>query len=190
LSCRHDGLDPEVTVASVGAGRFATPVGAEAGGGNDSSAREPLMFKFALGTAVACLALATAAAEENKAPTAKSLDGAWTVVCYEKDGQPQPEAKGMTVKADAGTITCSGKDGKVAMTLKVAFGPNGTVQVTEAGADATVPATPARAGVYVLTQDLLAISVNEEAGADPKPAVEGQGGRARCNVILKRDGAK
>lgn len=147
------------------------------------------MFKFALGTAVACLALATAiAAEDNKAPTAKTLDGAWTVVCYEKDGQPQDEAKGLTVKADAGTITCTGKDGKPAMTLKVVFGPNGTVQVTEAGADASAPAAAARAGVYVLTQDLLAISVNEEAGADPKPAVAGQGGRSRCNVILKRDG--
>lgn len=133
------------------------------------------MFKFAIGTAVACLVLVTADAADNKAPTAKTLDGAWTVVCYEKDGQPQAEAVGMTVKAEAGTITCSGKDGKAAMTLKVVLGANGTVQVTEMGADATSPVSAARAGVYVLTQDLLAISINEEvAGTDPKPA-EGQG---------------
>lgn len=149
------------------------------------------MLKFALGTAVACFALVTsAAAEDNKAPTAKTLDGAWTVVCYEKDGEPQPEAKGMTVKAEAGMITCSGKDGKPVMTLKVVLGPNGTVQVTEVGADTAAPAPAARAGVYVLTQDILAISINEEAGADPKPAVAGQGGKARCNVILKRESTK
>ena len=150
------------------------------------------MYNFVLGTVVACFVLVTAAgAEDNKAPTAKSLDGAWTVVCYEKDGQPQAEAKGMTVKANAGTITCTGKDGKAGLTLKVAFGPNGTVQVTEVSADTTARATAARAGVYVLTQDILAISVNEEiAGADTKPVLEGQGGKARCNVILRRDGAK
>jgi hypothetical protein len=151
------------------------------------------MYNFMLGTVVACFMLvAPVVAEDNKAPTSKTLDGSWTVVCYEKDGQPQPDAKGMTVKADAGTITCSGKDGKPAMTLKIVFGPNGTVQVTEAGADTLAPAPAARAGVYVLTRDVLAISINEEAaGADPKPvAVEGQGGKARCNVILKREGAK
>ncbi|MBY0456583.1 MAG: hypothetical protein K2V38_04545 [Gemmataceae bacterium] len=148
------------------------------------------MFKFATSVAVACLALVTAAAADNKAPNAKTLDGAWTVVCYEKDGQSQADATGMKVKADAGTITCLGKDGKAAMTLKVAFGPNGTVQVTEVGADTAAPAAPARAGGYVLTQDMLAISINEEvAGTDPKPA-EGQGGKARCNVILKRDAGK
>jgi hypothetical protein len=148
------------------------------------------MFKFVLGIAVACLALvmSAASAEDNKAPTGKSLDGAWTVVSYEKEGHPQAEARGMTVKAEAGTITCSGKDGKAALTLKLVFGPNGTLQVTEVSADTAAPATAARAGVYVLTQDFLAISVNEEIAADPKPvSVDGQGGKARCNVILKRE---
>ena len=148
------------------------------------------MLKFAIGTAVACLALVTAGAADNKGPTAKALDGAWTVLCYEKDGQPQADAIGMTVKADSGTITCSGKDGKPTMTLKVAFGPNGTVQVAEVSADTAAPAPAARAGVYVLTQDLLAISINEEVAAtDPKPAA-GQGGKARCNLVLKRESGK
>ncbi len=154
------------------------------------------MFKFTLGTAVASLALVGAvAAENNPAPTAKTLDGAWTVVSYEKDGKAQADAAGMVVKAEAGTITCSGRDGKAALTLRVVLGPNGTVQVTEIGGEsaaASAPAPAARAGVYVLTRDFLAISVNEEAaGTTPRPvAVDGQGGKARCSVILRREGAR
>lgn len=151
------------------------------------------MYKFAIGTTAAVLALtATVAAQDNPAPTAKSLDGAWTVVCYEKDGQPQADARGMAVKAQAGTVTCTGKDGKTAMTVRLAFGPNGTVQVTETGADTSAPATAARAGVYVLTKDFLAISVNEEIDrTSTRPAAaDGQGGKARCNLILRREGTR
>ena len=150
------------------------------------------MYNFVLGTVVACLALVTtAAAEDAKGPDVKSLDGAWTVVCYEKGGEAQAEAKGMAVKAEAGTITCSGKDGKAAVTMKVVFGPNGTVQVTEVGADTAAPAAPTRAGVFVLTTDFLAISLNTEAvpaGAD-KATIDAAN-KSRCSIVLKRDGAK
>jgi hypothetical protein len=150
------------------------------------------MYNFMLGTVVACLALVTPAfAEDSKGPDAKCLDGAWTVVCYEKSGEIQTEAKGMAVKAESGTITCSGKDGKTAMTMKVVFGPNGTVQMTEVSNDTTTPATAARAGVYVLITDFLAISLNTEAapaGAD-KATVDAAN-KLRCSVILKREGAK
>ena len=151
------------------------------------------MYNFVLGAVVACFALVptAAAAEDAKGPDAKSLDGAWTVVCYEKGGTVQAEAKGMTVKAEAGTIICSGKDGKAAVTMKVVLGPNGTVQVTEVSADTTAPAAPARAGVYVLTTDFLAISINTEAppaGAD-KATIDAAN-KLRCSIILKRDGAK
>ncbi|MDB5306614.1 MAG: hypothetical protein JWO38_816 [Gemmataceae bacterium] len=149
------------------------------------------MNNYLLGTAVALSALVgSAAAEDAKGSGAKSLDGAWTVVCFEKNGQPQADAKGMTVKADAGTITCSGRDGKPALTLKVAFGPNGTVQVTEGAGDTSTPGA-ARSGVYVLTQGYLAISVNDDAvvaGADPKAAADGQPAKSRCSVILRREG--
>jgi hypothetical protein len=150
------------------------------------------MYNFVLGTVVACLALVTPAfAEDAKGPDAKCLDGAWTVVCYEKSGEIQAEAKGMAVKAESGTITCSDKDGKTAMTMKVVFGPNGTVQMTEVSNDTTAPAATARAGVYVLTTDFLAISLNTEAaptGAD-KATVDAAN-KLRCSVILKREGAK
>lgn len=142
------------------------------------------MYNFVLGTVVACFVIVTPAfAEDAKGPDAKCLDGAWTVVCYEKGGEVQTEAKGMTAKADAGTITCTGKDGKPTMTMKVVLGPNGTMQITEEGADTT-----AKAGVYVLTTDFLAISLNTEAGADK--ATTDAANKARCSIILKRDGAK
>jgi uncharacterized protein (TIGR03067 family) len=152
-----------------------------------------MMRKFVFGAAVASLVLVgTVGADTNPAPTAKMLDGAWTVVCYEKDGKAQPDAAGMTVKAEGGTVTCSGKDGKAALTLRLVLGANGTVQVTETGADSSAPAAAARAGVYVLTRDYLAISVNEEVGGtNPRPAaVDGQGGKARCSVILRREAAR
>lgn len=88
------------------------------------------MYRYLLGTTTALAALMGPAAAEDAAKGARALDGAWTVVCFEKNGQPDADAKGMTVQADAGTITCTGRDGKPAMTLRVAFGPNGTVQVT------------------------------------------------------------
>ncbi|MBP3959854.1 hypothetical protein J8F10_31790 [Gemmata sp. G18] len=150
------------------------------------------MYNFMLATAVACFAVVSPAfAEDAKGPDAKCLDGAWTVVCYEKGGEAQTEAKGMTVKAENGTITCSGKDGKPALTMKVVIGQNGTVQVTEVGTDTSAPATPARAGVYVLTNDFLAISLNTEAaqaGADK--ATTDAANKKRCSIVLKRDGAK
>lgn len=147
------------------------------------------MCKLVFGTVVAFCAMVTAAAAEDAKQTAKSIDGAWTVVCYEKGGEAQADAKGMVVKADAGTITCAGKDGKAAMTMKVVFGPKGTVQVTEVNTDTTVPASAAKAGVYVLTEHYLAISLNGDdaaAGGSPTNAST----KPVCSIILKREGAK
>lgn len=152
------------------------------------------MYKFALGTAAVGLALVTLAAAGGgpKGTAGKSLDGAWSVVCYEKDGQPQADAMGMTVKADAGTFTCSGRDGKAAMTLKVTFGASGTVQVTEGTGDTSAQASPARSGVYVLTRDYVAISLNADpdAGGESRTAADGQPAQSRCSIILKREGAR
>jgi hypothetical protein len=183
-----------LTVKSAGLASlaFTAPTWDEVGGRDEQSAQEFLMYNFLLGTAIACFALVTPAfALDVKGPDANCLDGAWTVVCFEKDGKVQPDAPGMTVKADGGTITCSGKDGKPAMTMKVVFGPNGTVQLTEVSADTTAPATAAKAGVYVLTTHYLAISLNTEAGAAgaDKATTEGAN-KSRCSIILKREGAK
>lgn len=145
----------------------------------------------------------------------KALDGQWTIICLEKNGQPMPEAKNMTVKCEGNTITCSAKDGKPAMTLKVVFGQNGTIRVTEQNATGTQPAEagkpidtagrdPAamgtKSGVYVLTSEFLAVCIHDDArgasdrnggrGADATPAVDGgrpgaEGGRTGAD----REGA-
>ena len=155
------------------------------------------MYKFVLGTVASLSVLVGASAAENpKAPAAQALDGAWTVVSYEKDGQRQADATEMTVKADAGTITFSGRDGKPALTLKVAFGPNGAIQVTE-GTGSTSASTDApaqaRAGVYVLTQDYLAVSVNNDtvrSGAAVNQGTDGSNAKSRCSIVLKREGTR
>ena len=84
------------------------------------------MYKFALGTAVASLALVgAAAAENNPAPTAKTLDGAWTVVSYEKDGKAQADANGgrlIAVRVHPQTHSLQGSPGSSS---------RGSVELTE-----------------------------------------------------------
>ena len=134
----------------------------------------------------------------------KALDGQWTIVCLEKNGQPMPEAKNMTVKCEGNTITCSAKDGKPAMTLKVVFGQNGTIKVTEQTASGTQPAEvgkpadtagrdPAamgtKSGVYVMTSDYLAVCIHDDArGASDRNG--GRGAEATPAVVGGRTGAE
>lgn len=189
-----------------------------------------LLLTAALGLVApqAPAAPATPAAPQDRAAAApdKSLDGQWTVVCFEKAGQPMPEAKNMTVKCEGNMITCSGKDGKPTLAMKVTFGPNATIRVTELGSDAKPGAevkpgevqqvggadrpgdaagrAGTRAGVYVLTQDYLAICIHEDAagareGAPREAAQPDEANRASagntpstksyCTVILRREGA-
>ena len=153
--------------------------------------------------------------QDRAAPTDKALDGQWTIVCLEKNGQPMPEAKAMTVKCEGNTITCSAKDGKPAMTLKVVFGQNGTLKVTEQNAEASPapepgrpadtagrdPASASKSGVYVLTSDFLAVCIHDTAargadrnGSGDTTAADRVGGgsnpsaKSYCSIILKREG--
>jgi uncharacterized protein (TIGR03067 family) len=146
------------------------------------------MNKFAFSTAVACLALVSSAyAGDAKGPDAKCLDGAWTIACFEKNGEPQADHKGMVVKVTDGTITCSGKDGKPAMTMTAVLGSNGTIRITET--DSSNPNNnKTKSGVYVLSKETLAICVHGDktggtvvtSGEEPKP---------HCVIILKREGS-
>jgi len=130
-----------------------------------------------------------AAAEDKPKPEsgntpAISLDGNWTVLCAEKDGKPMPEAKNMTVTAKGDTITCSGNDGKAAMTMKVEFGPHATIKVTETTGDGTGDKPTAKKGVYVLTQDYFSLCVHDASDKDEgKPT-------NKCTVVLTRTGTK
>jgi uncharacterized protein (TIGR03067 family) len=158
--------------------------------------------------AVACFAAATFAQNQNpggatrpadKADAkAEKLEGTWTVVAIEKDGQPMQDAKDMTVTVKDNTITCSGKDGKPAMTCKLEFtGPGkAKVMMTEGGATGTEPATNARKdggkegskeAVYVLTSDYLAVCVHDDTNKTAATTTE-PNSKSKCSIILKRGG--
>lgn len=131
----------------------------------------------------------TAAPPEAVAPT--NLDGAWTVICFEKNGQAVAEAKRKTITVKDGTFTCRGKDGKPGMTFKVDFTKErGQFTMTEIQNDEGKPTdkADAKAGVYVLTNDFLAICVHDTTS----PIVtekHGPSGKNVCSIILKREGS-
>ena len=144
------------------------------------------MYKLAFSTMVACLALAASvSADDTKGPDSKCLDGTWTVACYEKNGEPQADHKGMTVKVSAGTITCAGKDGKPAMTMKAVLGSNGTIRVTEGESSAA----HAKSGVYVLSKDTLAICLHADKTAEGDTKAAADAPKPHCTIILKREGS-
>lgn len=144
------------------------------------------------------------------------IDGNWTVVALEKNGQPVTDAaRTMTVsirgnvatfnrtgsaaaggttgvQPAGGTGTTAGAGGSSEMrAMRLEFGTGGTIRVMEAGADgkfgAGTPGTPGttgtpgagtpgsspglgaqsgvRTGVYVLTQDYLAVSIQDTGTA-------------------------
>ncbi len=150
--------------------------------------------------------------DTKKPANVASIDGQWTVISAEKNGQPMADAKDMTVTVKDNTITCSGKDGKAAMTFKVDFAKIGHARVTEQ-ASAVSTDKPAggsdkemtREAVYVLTNDYLAVCIHDDkaAGGADKPAAGGGNDPARpagastgnqpssqsyCTIILKRAG--
>lgn len=145
--------------------------------------------------------IAVPAPPAGTADAAKSLDGTWTVVCLEKNGQPQPDAKDMTVKAEGNTITCNGKDGKAAMTWQVSFAQEGKVRVTEISSTGTAAdgtrGKESKAGTYIMTSDYLAICLHNEDqqnrdSNNAAAAADGSGPqtKSKCTIILKRDGAR
>lgn len=143
------------------------------------------MFAF-----LATAAFFAAAPEDKPKPAdntntpAVSLDGNWTILAAQKDGKAMPEAKDMTVVAKGDTITCSGKDGKPATTMKVAFGPNGTVTVHETTASAGDAKPVEKKGVYVLTDNYFSLCVCDASDkADAKPT-------NTCTFVLTRTGAR
>lgn len=139
-----------------------------------------MMFALLVSLALTGIPQAQAERADQKSDRAiaASLDGNWTVVSLEKNGQAVAEAKSMTVKAKDGTFTCTAKDGKPAMSLKAEFMNNGhlTAQATEG--DNSTPV--AKAGVFVLTGDYLALCIHDASGTDAK---------SKCTILLKREGS-
>ena len=91
--------------------------------------------------------------ENAAAPgAAQSIDGTWQVVALEKNGQPVPGAGAMTVTIRGGVVSFAPLGGTSAdparpaagtgaagtgmmRSMRLEFGPAGTIRVTEAGAD-------------------------------------------------------
>ena len=141
------------------------------------------------------MSLVAAAPADDKPRTADratqtSLDGNWTIVALEKDGQPVAEAKNMTVMAKGDTITCSAKDGKPAKSWKVSFADMGTVKVTATEGDNAKPTESS--GVYVLTNDMLALCLHNSKNdkTEPTTVTSGPNQKSHCSIILKRETAR
>ncbi len=136
-----------------------------------------------------------------------SLDGTWTVVSFEKNGQAVPQATSMTVTVRNGVATFSGGDEKNHQkAMRIEFGPMNQIRVTEqdqgaggagtpgagtapGAAPGTRPGSPAteqaKSGVYVKTHDYFAICLEDnQAGTRPgaapgtRPATERTPGAA------------
>jgi len=145
------------------------------------------MYALLLSAAVAAAPL------EDKPKPAESLDGNWTILAIEKDGQPMADAKEMTVTIKGDTITCNGKDGKKSMTMRVEFGQKGTVKVTDTTNAAPGDKPEAKEGVYIHTHDFLSVCVHkagDRPGGAAGAASDKPDAKYSCVIFLKREGTK
>jgi hypothetical protein len=134
-----------------------------------------------------------APANPGNTPQAASLDGNWTIITMEKNGQAVDKANNMTVTVKDNVVTFSdragGEPSKDIRALRLSFGPNSTIQVTEAGADGKfsdqpgqrtpgTPGTPgspgsaqgSKSGVYILTNSHFAICIHDDSARNPGDA--------------------
>ena len=138
-------------------------------------------------------------AEPAKTNATASLDGSWTVVCYEKNGQPMPEAKDCTVmlKDNVATFTCKNEKDKI-VAIRFECGQNGTIKATEIANAGSTPKegdkSQTKMGVIVKTAEYVAICVHDTAkvGEEPKTGEQpiGTEAKAYCTVVLKRAGGE
>ncbi len=126
------------------------------------------------------------------------LDGSWTVLCYERDGQPVSEAKNATVTIKDNTVTFQAKDGTTKIkTMRCEFGKPGHIRVTESAASTQngndgngSGNEKAKEGVVVCTKDYLAICLHDEnASTTQTDGASSPSTKSKCTVILKREGS-
>lgn len=97
---------------------------------------------------------ATSPADRSSPAGAASLDGQWTVISLERNGQPVPNAQNMTVTVRGNTVTFdAGKatggaagNANQMRAMRLDFGRDGRVFVTEANADGKFDATGTGSG--------------------------------------------
>jgi hypothetical protein len=117
-------------------------------------------------------------------PSAQSVDGTWTVLTFEKNGQAVPEAKNMTITIRNGVATCSGDEKSRPKAMRLEFGQNGMIRVTELDtAVGTDPARPeagradaagdtrnAKTGHFILTKDFFCVCLKDGQATGVRPA--------------------
>lgn len=134
--------------------------------------------------------------EKSTSANQAKLEGTWTVICMEKDGQPQEDCKNAQVTIKDHMITFEpkeGKEGKGPKNLRLQFAGQGKLKVTEVeGSSSTNDSANGKEGVYVLTGDYLAVCVHSEKSGtqntdDAAGAVStGPTSKSKCTVILQR----
>jgi hypothetical protein len=96
--------------------------------------------------------------DRNIAPVV--LDGNWTLVSYERDGQAVAGSANTQVKVANNMVTCNGPTAADTKTMKFEFGPQGTIRVTDAKEGGTW--AKAKTGVFVLTNDYLCVCLHDD----------------------------
>ena len=122
------------------------------------------------------------------------LNGSWTVVCYERDGQPIAEAKNATVTIKDNQISFQCKDGTTKIkSMQCEFGKPGHIRVTETDAASTTgersSGEKAKEGVVVATKEYLAVCLHDESTGRSQEASASPSMKSKCTVILKREGS-
>lgn len=126
---------------------------------------------------------------QNREAVTPKIEGSWTVVSYEKDGQPMAEAKNCTVTIKDNMITFEGKEGKAPKAMRLEFANMGKLRATEIENVSDRPdATKAKDGVFVCTQDFLAVCVHDTdaTNRNPNAANNGTPTKSKCTVVLQR----
>lgn len=163
-------------------------------------------MKLQLLCASVLLAAGVATAEDPantaKANKATALDGTWTVLSAEKNGEAVKDAKDMTVTVKDNVITCNCAKSGTTTRIELTGPGKGKVTTTEGkekDGDRTIAKDGAKGeakeAVIVLTTDYLAVCVLDEKptlGGDGKPrernpdAAYQPSTKEQSTVILKR----
>jgi len=106
------------------------------------------------------------------------LDGTWTVLSVEKNGQPMTDAKMKTVTIRNNIITCNSSENHDMKVMRIEFGPEARVRVTDVSNDRnaanndaantginnnSTPNEHAKMGVCVLSKDFFALCLHDDA---------------------------
>jgi hypothetical protein len=141
-------------------------------------------------------------------PATTSLDGTWTVLTLEKNGDVVKDManKTITVKNGIATFT-NGNDKREQMRLE--FGPNGTLRVTDLSNNTDQTNTPPpgaipggvaqyspqqmKTGVYIMTNNYFSVTLHNNQPPPPPPGAPGfanapRQSKAYMTLFLKRTG--